>query len=83
MTRDHKSRLNFIPALLEQVLDNTDRIGCLVSDAEGAESIDLLKRETEKLSARNENLLNLIANLLEEEQKHPRAAPKAGGTLIY
>lgn len=81
--RDHKSRLNFIPSLLEQVLDNTDRIGSLVSDAESAESIDLMKRETEKLSARNENLLNLIANLIEEEQKHPRAAPKAGGTLIY
>ena len=81
--RDHKSRLNFIPSLLEQVLDNTDRIGSLVSDAESAESIDLMKRETEKLSARNENLLHLIANLLEEEQKHTRAAPKAGGTLIY
>lgn len=81
--RDHKSRLNFIPSLLEQVLDNTDRIGSLVSDAESAESIDLMKRETEKLSARNENLLHLIANLLEEEHKHTRAAPKAGGTLIY
>ncbi|SFE37342.1 hypothetical protein [Trichococcus pasteurii] len=82
--RDHKSRLNFIPTLLEQVLDNTDRIGSLVADAESAESIDLLKRETEKLSARNENLLHLIANLLEEEQhKHPRAAPKAEGMLIY
>lgn len=83
MTKEHKSRLNFIPALLEQVLDNTDRIGALVSDAESAESIDLMKRETEKLSARNENLLHLIANLLEEEQKHTRAAPKAGATLIY
>lgn len=43
--RDHKSRLDFIPALLEQVLDNTDRIGSLVADAESAESIDLMKRE--------------------------------------
>ena len=42
-----------------------------------------MKRETEKLSARNENLLHLIANLLEEEHKHPRAAPKAEGMLIY
>ena len=24
--RDHKSRMNFIPALLEQVLDNKDQI---------------------------------------------------------
>ena len=83
MTKDHKSRLNFIPALLEQVLDNTDRIGSLVADAESAESIDLLKRETEKLSARNENLLHLIANLLEEEHKQPRAVSKAEGMLIY
>lgn len=83
MTKDHKSRLNFIPALLEQVLDNTDRIGSLVADAESAESIDLMKRETEKLSARNENLLHLIANLLEEEQKHPRAAPQAGQAILY
>jgi hypothetical protein len=55
----------------------------MICDAESAESINLVKQETEKLSARNENLLHLIANLLEEEHKHPRAAPKAEGILIY
>lgn len=81
--REHKSRLTFIPTLLEQVLDNNDQISRMICDAESAESINLVKQETEKLSARNENLLHLIANLLEEEHKHPRAAPKAEGILIY
>ena len=80
---DHKSRLNFIPGLLEQLLDNNDQISRMICDAESAESINLVKQETEKLSARNENLLHLIANLLEEEHKHPRAAPQTGEAVLY
>lgn len=83
MSKAHESKLTFIPALLEQIADNADRISGLVAEAESGPSIDRMKRETEKLAARNETLLQLIASLIGEEHKHPRAAPQPGQALLY
>lgn len=69
MSRIYK--FEYIALLLEQISENQNHIGKLVADAESGESIDLLKRESEKLTARNESLLNLVADMIEEVKKYP------------
>lgn len=71
-----KLHLEYIPLLLEQISENQNRIGKLVADAESGESIDLMKREAEKLTARNESLLNLVADMIEEIKRcSPNTVP--------
>lgn len=71
-----KLHLEYIPLLLEQISENQNRIGKLVADAESGESIDLMKRESEKLTARNESLLNLVADMIEEIKRcSPNTVP--------
>ncbi|WP_320164318.1 hypothetical protein [uncultured Trichococcus sp.] len=80
MSRIYK--FEYIALLLEQISENQDRIGKLVADAESGESIDLLKRESEKLTARNESLLNLVADMIEEVKKYPGTVPPIRPTFF-
>ena len=71
MSKGYTFHLEYIPLLLEQIEANADRISKLIAEAESGETIEMVKREVEKLTARNESLLHLVANMIEEIKRCP------------
>lgn len=63
---DRDSNIEYINALAEQIADNQDHVSRLSEKANDVSSLNMLKHELDRLSSRNEVLLNMIFKLLEE-----------------
>lgn len=63
---DQDSNIEYINALAEQIADNQDHVSRLSEKANDVSSLNMLKHELDRLSSRNEVLLNMIFKLLEE-----------------
>ncbi len=63
---DRDSNIECINALAEQIADNQDHVSRLSEKANDVSSLNMLKHELDRLSSRNEVLLNIIFKLLEE-----------------
>lgn len=69
MSRAYK--FEYITLLLEQISENQNRIGNLITDAVSAEPLEAVKPEIDKITARNKTLLRLAATLIEEVKEYP------------
>lgn len=63
---DRDSNIEYIKALADQISDNQDHVSRISKKANDASSLNMLKHEFDRLSLRNEALLNMIFKLLEE-----------------
>lgn len=66
---DRDSNLEYINALAEQVEDNQAHLRSVSKKANDPSSLNLFKHEFDRLSGRNEVLLNMIFKLLQESKE--------------
>lgn len=66
---DRDSNLEYINALAEQVEDNQARLRSASKKANDVSNLNLFKHEFDRLSGRNEVLLNMIFKLLQESKE--------------
>ncbi len=66
---DRESNLDYINAIAEQVEDNQAHLRSVSKKANGLSDLNLFKHEFDRLSGRNEVLLNMIFKLLQESKE--------------
>ncbi|WP_319470618.1 hypothetical protein [uncultured Trichococcus sp.] len=66
---DRNSNLEYIGALAEQVEDNLSHLQTVSNKADNTSDLNTFKHEFDRLSGRNEVLLNMIFKLVDESSK--------------
>lgn len=66
---DRNSNLEYIGALAEQVEDNLSHLQTVSNKADNPSDLNIFKHEFDRLSGRNEVLLNMIFKLVDESSK--------------
>lgn len=66
---DRDSNLEYINAIAEQMEDNQAHLRSVSKRANDPSSLNLFKHEFDRLSGRNEVLLNMIFKLLQESKE--------------
>ena len=65
---DKDSNLEYIGALAEQVEDNLSHLQTVSNKADNLSDLNIFKHEFDRLSGRNEVLLNMIFKLVDESK---------------